>query len=857
MRSFPLILRSKWVVTFIIIALLIGVALFFHFDIQSLFAKSVPVSPLGNYDTETQAMIAHADRVVFLVPFSHWDTDWHESFDAYSKLADQNILKAIQVAKQDPRYRFTLEQVLFVQHFWDTHPEARTDLIALVKNRQITFAWAGITQPETSLVAPSVQVHNLKLGQEWIAQTFGPEYVPRTAWQSDAFGNSAAFPTFLTQFNIPYLFIGRHQGRCDPDYQKCQPLPPAFYWTSPASSKGRVLVAYMSYPTAWGDIYQQKAPDAQLAELRRTIDAEFKQMDSKYLFLPVGFDFFSPQPNLPALVDRWNATDKQTVLVMSDPDSAFQYLATQQLPEITVDMNPIWQAFYNTRPYAKITDKESEYYLTAADKFGLIIDAPTPTAWNTAAINAHYDNISGVSFDSVWENSQRPRYEHTIASAKDDLADILAHITSRVSEPVIVFNPTSWSRSGIVELTDNLPEVSNLPQPVQQITADTIAFRAENVPSLGYLGLKGGQATIDHPAHVAQDGNRITLDNSLVSVTLDGGHGGTFSSLKLLNGNADPHELLTKYGDDVVYWGDSGDIYGAFFDNERARESQVSAQLTTLAAGPLLARAQAIFTLGDQQIVKTITMRADDPLIEVELDINVLPETTALVETPTILDTTTRTDDLGFGEFTHTIDIRPIAPGDRTYRRSIFYPITYWSDVSNDNMGLTLITHGLQGVSGGAVRDVMLVRQVTKDPEGLTDPGIHHLRYAYLPHMGNTTGVQPWMYAYEFNQPMIVSWRNGDQIKVQLPFDEASPSRQFENLTSSPGLPTSWSLLSARNAVIADLYREDNQIEVLVLNYDPTQSGAMQVGEKSITLPQSVFTFMPLSLSSLTVPPQK
>ena len=84
------------------------------------------------------------------------------------------------MAKQDTRYRFTLEQVLFVQHFWETHPESRADLVTLVHNRQLTFAWAGITQPDTSLVAPSIQVSNLKLGEEWITETFGAEYVPRT-----------------------------------------------------------------------------------------------------------------------------------------------------------------------------------------------------------------------------------------------------------------------------------------------------------------------------------------------------------------------------------------------------------------------------------------------------------------------------------------------------------------------------------------------------------------------------------------------------------------------------------------------------------------------------------------------------
>jgi hypothetical protein len=800
-------------------------------------------------------MIAEAERVVFLIPFSHWDTDWHEAFDTYSKKADQNILRAIEVAKQDARYRFTLEQVLFVQHFWETHPDSRADLVSLVRNRQLTFGWGGITQPETSLVAPSIQVRNLKLGEEWITETFGAEYVPRTAWQSDAFGNSAAFPSYLSQLDIPYLFIGRHQGRCDPDYETCQPLPPAFYWNSPAS-EGRILVAYMSYFTAWGNLYRDNDRDVQVTELRKTIEENFKETNSNYLLLPVGFDFFDPRASLLEFVDRWNAKDRDTILVIADPDSAFQYLATQPLPEITVDMNPIWQAFYNTRPFAKIADKESEYYLTAADKFGLLLDAPASSAWDVAAFNTHYDNISGVGFDWVWESSQRPRYEQTLDTAKNDLADILADISGRVPAPVVVFNPTSWSRSEVVEITGNLADINTLPAPTQQIESNTIAFLAKSVPSLGYIGLDGGESSIEHPTSITQNGNQITLTNGMVSVTLDGDHGGAFSSLMVLNESGDK-ELLTSFGDDLTYWADTGDVYGATFGDVLARESEVSADVTVLAEGPLIGRAQAVFTLGGQQVIKTVTVRADDPLIDVELELSALPDSTAIVQTPTILDVGIRTDDLGFGAFTHRIDPRPIAPGDRTYRREIFYPIMYWSDGSNEQLGLTLITHGLQGVSGGAIRGVMLVRQARGDNESVSDPGVHHLRYAYLPHTGNATDARPWIYAYEFNQPLIVTWKTGQAVNVGLPFDNELRVRELENLGDGSALPPVYSLLSAQDAIVADLYREGDQVMAVVLDYDPTYAGVIQVGEQEIVLPQNVFTMMPLQPSSLGIPLRK
>ena len=107
-----------------------------------------------NLDSNTQALIAQAQRVVFVVPFSHWDTDWHDTYANYVQRTDGNILAAIQMAKADRQYRYAFEQVLFVKHFWDTHPEARADLKALVQNRQLTFAWGGITQPVTTSTRP-------------------------------------------------------------------------------------------------------------------------------------------------------------------------------------------------------------------------------------------------------------------------------------------------------------------------------------------------------------------------------------------------------------------------------------------------------------------------------------------------------------------------------------------------------------------------------------------------------------------------------------------------------------------------------------------------------------------------------
>ena len=113
------------------------------------------------------------------------------------------------------------------------------------------------------------------------------------------------------------------------------------------------------------------------------------------------------------------------------------------------------------------------------------------------------------------------------------------------------------------------------------------------------------------------------------------------------------------------------------------------------------------------------------------------------------------------------------------------------------------------------------------------------------------------MAAYEFNQPLIPAWRSDGHINVQLPFDEATPLRQFEDTSSSPEWPDSFGLLSAQNAIVTDLYQGGGEVEALTLNYDPSKLATLQLSEQQITLPPAVFTITPIPLSATSLLPQK
>ena len=336
-----------------------------------------------------------------------------------------------------------------------------------------------------------------------------------------------------------------------------------------------------------------------------------------------------------------------------------------------------------------------------------------------------------------------------------------------------------------------------------------------------------------NPATLARSGRVITLSNGLVSVALDGDHGGAMTSLS----HAGDRELIAGYGDDVVYITDHGDVYGAFLGEEQARASHVPASMTVVATGPLLARAQAVVILGGQPVTRTVTVRANSPLVEVVLEIAARPETTAIVQTATTLSTTTRTDDVGFSAFTHPVDDSPIVSGTVTYRREVFYPITAWGDVSAGGAGLSVLTQGLQGLGGVSTLNLLLVRQVfDKGNEGVTDAGVHTLRYAYLPHAGSARDAQAWLAATAFNQPLIPAWPTGDGIHVQLPF--VAPHEPYPFAAAGlPLLPRSLSLIEAAHGVVADLYRREGRIEALILSPDPRTPITLTIGGQQRVLP--------------------
>ena len=78
-------------------------------------------------------------------------------------------------------------------------------------------------------------------------------------------------------------------------------------------------------------------------------------------------------------------------------------------------------------------------------------------------------------------------------------------------------------------------------------------------------------------------------------------------------------------------------------------------------------------------------------------------------------------------------------------------------------------------------------------------------------------------------------------MRVRLPFAPATTLRKAGDRPTR-GFPTSLSLIAADSAIIADLYRRDDRVEAVILDYDLATPAAIESGERRIVLPPAALT---------------
>jgi alpha-mannosidase len=452
--------------------------------------------------------------MISVIPSSHQDIAWMDSIGACIKFRDEMMITpALERLKNNPEFKFSVEDALSLREYLQRHPESRDEILKYTIEGRLEWG-ATYKQPYESMYDGESLIRQTYLGRKWLKKTL-PGCDFRTYWNEDVPGRSLQMAQILSKAGIPYMQFSRHQ-------------PGIYRWYSPDGSfitcytPGQYDEVGIPVRKAGTDIGQlTKAFSGMLTEWnsyfkKRKIIQEFPLLYST--------DFATP-PDYDTFFKDWNSKSSS----LKRP--SINYATGTEWMDAVTKGNPVFDRIEGERPdvwlyihgpshqKALKASREGSRLLTAAEKFatfdalqlGTFKDYPQSsftTAWENAIYPDHgwggkHGDLTDRAFRTAFENGR------DIASAILDKS--LNNIASRINFsdkgiPVTVFNQLSWERTDPVKFALDvegneqnvfrLVDENGIEVPYQLITQHNITgkkdevitflFIARNVPSVGY-----------------------------------------------------------------------------------------------------------------------------------------------------------------------------------------------------------------------------------------------------------------------------------------------------------------------------------------------------------------------------------
>jgi alpha-mannosidase len=432
---------------------------------------------------------------VYLVGHAHIDMNWLWLWPETKDVCNRTWTQACNFMEEFPQFKFSQSQPGAYIAIQKEHPELFARMQAYA--RQGRWDITGGTWVEGDMDMPSGEsiVRNIMLARQYYLDNFGK--APEIGWCPDTFGHAWTVPTIMANSGLKYYYFCR-----------CGKGIPLFWWEGPDGSR---LLAYNR--GGYGDRI-----DAGIAEA--PLDLE-RQAGVRKGMVVYGVGDHGGGPTREDINEAL-ALQKRDVFpqVKFSTTSEFysEALAARQpgkdFPIVKDELNTTFEGCYTTHANVKRWNRELENTLPVAETLSLLAtkhgfqypqDGFTQ-AWRNTCFNQFHDIFCGSAIHASYEYSGQ-LYQEGISvanSARDGalgaLAKDIAVPNVPGTIPVIVYNPLSWERDDVVEVT--IPAPTHL-RSIAVATADgkarfagqviseangqaQVMFVAQKVPPVGY-----------------------------------------------------------------------------------------------------------------------------------------------------------------------------------------------------------------------------------------------------------------------------------------------------------------------------------------------------------------------------------
>lgn len=803
---------------------------------------------------------------VFIIPHWHFDALWQLSFKEYFDITAENLVDLLEFLEKDDRYRFNIDQTIYIEEFLKEFPELSGELKKFVEKGFIEFVCSGYTQPDSNIPQGEFIVRNIILFQTFVKKMFGRE--AKCGWFLDVYGQSAQLPQIFKKAKIDYFVFWRGVSKR---------IPSEFLWEGIDGT--RILTHRMPLSYGAGYIPEGKRRyyffiktttiDDAITFLKDLIEKLREIASTNIIFIPNGDDFTPPQRFIVKVVEEMRRREGDNLDInIATASQFFKKLEKhlEKLPIIRGEFNPIFRGTYSTRIELKKFNRRVEYLYLIAEEMATIASLfkksfpkeELENALKLVLTNQFHDAINGEIIDEVYDIVLK-NYESAENICRKILEKSLQIIVDKIDTstefngiPVVVVNPLSWNRTDMVEVTVAFtdPEIkglkvvdwkgNNIPFQIIDVNKNPdgslgivkLIFTAENMPSLGYRvyyilpSSKKSLESFETSIKVSEIESDYIMENRYYSIKLD--------HLSKSIVSIYDKELGKNVLDSSKYLGNS-----IFIEPDYGSVCHINGDIDPhLVAIPIRDPPDLNSRLNTMKCVSRCIFVEKGPIRAVAYIFGVVGNT-KYRQRIIIYDKVQRIDfntELEFGDENHRVRVVfPIniskykiwheIPYGAIERNEGEYPAINWIDVSNKDYGVTLINKGIPGNS--VVENVMILTLLRSIDAMYLDAPFGELRLRkigkmflekagkhYIFYPLGSKALEKGYHLFEYSlYPHIKTWREAKSYRTALEFNipliavKTTPHKGF--------LPKEKSFISLvpENLVLTVLKRcEDNGV---------------------------------------------
>ncbi len=731
-----------------------------------------------------------------------WLWPWTETVDAVKR----TFGTALQLMDEYPQYTYTQSAAAYNDWLAQKYPDMNAEIAQRIKEGRWEIVGGMWVEPDLNLPDGESLVRQLLVGKRWYKQAYGVDV--RIGWNPDSFGYTWQLPQIYKKSGIDYFVTQKMT------WNDTNQLPfKLFWWESPDGSK---VLAYFPHDYANNNLNPVRLA-GDLAQARERATGMTDMMDlygtgdhgggPTRTVLDEGMHWAEPGHVTPkfefGLAQTYFSRVEREIApgspVWNYQSIAKGYTAPAAAPGMV--SIPTWKSelyfeyhrgVMTTQANHKRNMRESSEETLNAEKWASLAwlygnaypGSELTEDWKKVLFNQFHDLAAGSGIGVIYKDAQKD-YDvvrwSTNEISSGALQTIAAHVDTAPaakvtgSQPIVVFNPLGWTRSGDVLVKAQVPDVAedglhvsdmahnqNLDVQVLSMNKETgvaeLKIHVDDVPAMGYKVLsliQGSDLHAKRPAtaYAREDSESVTLESATLRLVVDK-HTGCITSLYNKHSQFDAFKA-GACGNQLQFFKDTPKEYDAWNIDPGTLDVPPMTidhpdTVTIVKASDGMPAIRIASHWQQSKFVQTLSLPLGAGMVDVANDID-WHETHVLLKVafPVTVAGPFATFEIPYG----TIE-RPATRNNSWEKAQFEVPAQHWADLGDSLHGFSVINESKFGYDavGHLLRLTLLRSPTWPDPDA--DRGQHQFHYALYPHSGTWKSALTVRKGWEYNYPL-------------------------------------------------------------------------------------------------------